>query len=76
MTLKSLTPNPDHTLSIETNDGTKGVFNVKPYLDLEVFQDLKDLNEFLKVKNGLYYVEWESGADLSLDTILARMKVV
>jgi len=27
----------------------------------------------MKIKNAGYFVEWESGADLSADTIVAKM---
>jgi hypothetical protein len=72
MQIKSIKPNTDFTLSIETEDGKTGIFNVKPYLQYEVFKALNNLEEFLKVKNRAYYIEWESGADLSHDTIANR----
>ena len=51
-------------------------FDVKPYLRYEVFEDLRDQSEFMKVSNGGYFVEWDCGADLSADTIEARWQVV
>ena len=40
-----------------------------PYLDSEVFVQLKEDGNFSKVHNGKYFVEWDCGADLSADTI-------
>jgi hypothetical protein len=34
------------------------------------------INEFQKVSNGGYFVEWDSGADLSADTIEARWQLI
>jgi hypothetical protein len=59
-------------LSVVDQDGRKGRFDVSPYLEDEAFAPLKDPNEFAKVSNGGYFVEWECGADLSADTIEAR----
>ena len=44
-------------------------------LKYEAFVDLKNADEFMKVFNGGYFVEWECGADLSADTIDAKMKI-
>jgi len=75
MRIANLTPLPDWKLKVETDDGRTGVFDVRPYLEYEAFQELKDSAAFTKVANRGYFVEWECGADLSADTVLARMTV-
>ena len=75
MKIKELTPNPDLTLTIVADDGQMGIFSIEPYLEYEVFADLRDSEEFMNVFNGGYFVEWECGADLSADTIEAKMKI-
>ena len=40
------------------------------------FEELRNLDEFMMVRNGGYFIEWECGADLSADTIEARWLVV
>jgi hypothetical protein len=67
---------PNWVLSIVTDDGRIGRFDVSPYLQYEAFEALRDQNEFMKVVNGGYFVEWDCGADLSADTIEARWQVV
>lgn len=57
---------------IKCEDGKMGLFDVKPYLESEVFLPLKDKIEFERRYNGMYYIEWECGADLSSDTIQTR----
>ena len=75
MRIKELHPQPDWILFIVAEDGQIGHFDVKPYLKYEAFEALKNPNEFVKVRNGGYFVEWECGADLSADTIYARWHV-
>jgi hypothetical protein len=69
-------PQPNWILSIIADDGRAGTFDVSPYLGYEAFGDLRNPSEFVKVTNGGYFVEWECGADLSVDTIEARWQVL
>ncbi len=50
------------------------IFNVRPYLELEAFADLRKQDAFQKISNGRYFIEWDCGADLSADTIEAQLK--
>jgi hypothetical protein len=69
-------PLSNWVLSVVSDDGRMGHFDVSPYLQYEAFEALKDPAEFMKVSNGGYFVEWDCGADLSADTIEARWEVV
>jgi hypothetical protein len=73
MRITDIKPQPDLSLLITTTDGTVGRFDVQPYLRYEAFAPLQEYSEFLKVRNGGYFIEWDCGADLSADTIEARM---
>ncbi|MEI7695448.1 MAG: DUF2442 domain-containing protein, partial [Chlorobium sp.] len=75
MRIVELHPQPDWVLSIVSEDGRVGRFDVTPYLEYEAFEELRDHGEFIKVINGGYFVEWACGADLSADTIEAQWKV-
>lgn len=75
MRIAEVKPEPNHTLQITSEDGSTGIFDVNPYLELEAFRALKNLEAFQKVKNGGYFIEWECGADLSADTIEAHLKI-
>ena len=75
MKISELYPQPDWILSVVADDGRIGSFDVSPYLAFEAFQNLRDHNEFVKVSNGGYFVEWDCGADLSADTIEARWQI-
>jgi hypothetical protein len=71
--VRELKPEPDWLLGILAEDGRRGSFDVKPYLDLPVFEPLRDVAEFARLRSGGYYVEWACGADLSADTIESHM---
>jgi hypothetical protein len=72
MRIAELHPQPDWVLSIVAEDGRIGCFDVTPYLEYEAFEELRHHDEFMKVINGGYFIEWECGADLSADTIEAQ----
>lgn len=76
MKIRELHAQTNWVLRIVADDGRVGTFDVRPYLEYEAFNELQDHDEFLKVSNGGYFVEWESGADLSADTIEARWQVL
>ena len=61
--------NDDWTLEVSFSSNEVLFFDVKPLLACEAFAPLQDLAEFKRLRNGGYYVEWESGADLSGDTL-------
>jgi hypothetical protein len=76
MKIKQLQPQSNGILYIVTDDGRMGNFDVNPYLQYEAFEELRNPNEFTKVTNGGYFVEWDCGADLSVDTIEALWQVI
>jgi hypothetical protein len=51
MTIKELRPQPNWVLSVVADDGRLGAFDVRPYLEYEAFEPLRDPNEFMKVSN-------------------------
>ena len=67
---------PNWILTVVAEDGRVGQFDVSPYLQDEAFEALQNPNEFKKVINGRYFIEWDCGADLSSDTIEARWRTV
>lgn len=76
MRIAEVLPQEGYVLQIIDEDGQIGLFDVQPYLESEVFAPLKDKNEFARIYNGKYFIEWACGADLSADTIEARWKKV
>ena len=74
MNILEIIPRDNFILYIKMEDGKEGLFDVKPYLEAEAFAPLKEGENFNKIFNGKYFVEWDCGADLSADTIEALME--
>ncbi len=47
--VKVVKPLSDYRIYVEIEDGRKGIFDMKPYLDKGVFQELKDVGSFKMV---------------------------
>ena len=76
MNIVEIIPKDNYVLYIKAENGKEGLFDVKPYLESEAFAPLKSRDEFERLFNGKYFVEWGCGADLSADTIEARLEAV
>ena len=73
MIISEIVPMDDHVLFVQAQDGTSGLFDVKPFLRGEAFEALREHAEFVSVHNGGYFIEWPCGADLSADTVEAHL---
>ena len=69
MKVLAVKANQDFSLDLKFNDGSLRRFNVRPYLDLGVFTELKDLNYFKKVTIAFGTVQWPHEQDISPDTL-------
>ena len=72
MIIKHIEPKDNYILHITDENNQSGLFDVAPYLNSEVFSQLKEQDNFKNIYNGKYYIEWDCGADLSADTIEAK----
>jgi len=67
--IKMVKPTSNYTITLTfTNDEIR-VFDVKPYLDKGIFQELKDLRYFNSVKPFLGSVQWRNGQDFCPDML-------
>jgi hypothetical protein len=67
--ITAVTANDDFSLDLQFNDGSLKRFDVKPYLDYEVFRELKDLDYFKKVSLAFGTVQWPHEQDISPETL-------
>jgi hypothetical protein len=75
VTILSVEPRDDFTLFLTFDNGKKGVFDVKPYLQSgSMFLPLKNLSLFKSVKVTDISIEWANGADLCPDCIYSETK--
>jgi hypothetical protein len=75
MKIVNIVPMPNFTLFIKSDSDITGYFDLRPYLDFEAFRPLQNADEFMKIHNGGYFIEWNCGADLSADTIFTKWQV-
>ena len=64
---------PDYKIYVETENGKKGVFDLKPYLDHGVFRELKNVHYFNQVGILFGAVTWPNEQDIAPETLLAEM---
>lgn len=74
MIIQKVIPKDNFILSIVAENGKSGEFDVSPYMEGEALEPLRNPEEFKKIYNGKYFIEWECGADLSADTIEAHLR--
>ena len=74
MIIQEVKPLAAGVLQVVAEDGRSGTVDVSPYLASPAFAPLKNWDTFVQIRNGKYYVEWTCGADLSADTLEAKMK--
>jgi hypothetical protein len=62
-------PEQNFMLLITFGNGEVKRFDVKPYLEIGIFKELKDLSLFNSVKPFLGSIQWANGVDLCPDTL-------
>ena len=65
----SVTPMPDLLLQLEFVDGRRARFDVSPFVNLPVFERLKDPAYFNRAAVSHGTVEWPGGIDFDPDTL-------
>ncbi|WP_396211051.1 DUF2442 domain-containing protein [Flavobacterium sp.] len=55
----------NYRLNLQFNTSEKGVVNLENHLDKRIFEPLKEVDFFKKVKLNSWTIEWENGADFS-----------
>ena len=71
--VKYVKPLPDYQIYVEIEDGRKGIFDMKPYLDKSAFIALKDIYYFNQVNILFGAVTWPNEQDIAPETLIAEM---
>ena len=72
--VKTVKPMSDYRIYVEIEDGRKGVFDLKPYLNHGVFRQLRDVNYFNQVGILFGAVTWPHEQDIAPETLLAELR--
>lgn len=70
----SVKPLENFCIAVSLRDGSHGAFDMKPYLDVGVFQELRDPAYFNRVGIQFGAVTWPNGQDIAPATLHARLK--
>ena len=62
--VKEVKPQDNYILILTFENGERRQFDMKPYLDLGIFQELKDLRLFKTVKTSFDSIAWDNEADI------------
>jgi len=65
----AVSANDNFSLNLKFSDGSVKRFDVKPYLDCEVFRELKDPDYFKQVRIAFGTVQWPHEQDISPETL-------
>ncbi len=74
--LKRVKAGPEYTLILTFDNGEVKVFDMKPYLNLGIFKELKDLKLFKSVRLSFDTVEWPNEVDLDPEILYSESKAI
>lgn len=72
--VKNAVPDKDYTVKIVFDNGEEKLFNVKPYLEKGIFQELKNMQIFKTVRPVMGSIQWKNGQDFCPDTLYLQSK--
>ena len=67
--LENVKASSDYTLILTFDNGEVKRFDMKPYLDIGIFKELKNIKLFNSVRKSFDTVEWANEADLDPDIL-------
>ena len=74
--VREVTPGSDYTLLLTFDNGDKRQFDLKPYLDLGIFKELKDISKFNTVRVSYDSIEWANEADFDPEVLFKDSKIL
>ncbi len=70
--VKSVKPTEDYNLILVFENGEKRQFDMKPFLNQGIFQQLKDPNRFNSVRISFDTIEWDNEADFDPEILYSK----
>jgi hypothetical protein len=64
LAIKQVKPLDNYKLLLTFENGEKRQFDMSPYLNLGIFQELQDEEMFRTVKTNFDTIEWDNEADI------------
>lgn len=76
LAVKEVFPTPDYHLLLTFENGEKRRFDMNPYLNLGIFQELRNIPDFNKVKISFDTIEWENEADMDPEFLYQNSSLI
>ena len=74
--IKSVKPLEDYEILLEFENGEERIFDLKPYLSLGKFFELKDPNKFKTVRVSFDTIEWDNNIDLDPEFLYEKSRKI
>ncbi len=72
LSIKEVKPLTDYNLLLKFENNEEKIFDVKPYLEIGKFQELKDEKLFKSVKICFDSIEWDNQLDLDPELLYQK----
>jgi len=66
----------DYRIRVTLSNGKSGIFDVKPYLDRGIFEELKNYDYFRRARIEFGTIIWPNEQDFSPETIEIKMQQI
>ena len=76
LSIKHVKPLDNYNLLLTFENGEKRLFDMSPYLNLGIFQELKDEKMFRTVKTNFDTIEWDNEADIDPEILYKDSKMI
>jgi len=70
--LRDVKPSSEYTLLLVFNNGETRKLDMKPYLEHELYRELKDIELFNTVKKSFDTIQWDNEADFDPDILYEK----
>lgn len=76
LAVKQVKPVSNYHLILTFANGEKRKFDMKPYLDLGIFKELKDISKFNTVRISFDTIEWDNEADMDPEILYKESTLI
>ena len=76
LAIKQVKPIKNYNLLLTFENGEQRQFDMSPYLNLGIFQELKDEKMFNTVKINFDTIEWDNQADIDPEVLYQRSQKI
>jgi hypothetical protein len=72
LAIRDVQPQDNYLLLLTFENGENRQFDMKPYLDIGIFKELKDTSLFKTVKPSFDSIEWANEADFDPEVLYQK----